>query len=60
MDWRKGLTKKEKLHLRDCNIRTRGTLKTQIENCKQHEEEKGIVLCWECRDIARKTGLWTN
>jgi hypothetical protein len=51
MDWRKGLTEKEKKHLREVKIKTKDQSKKQAESLS---DNSGIPDCWECRMIARK------
>jgi hypothetical protein len=49
MDWRKGLTEKEKRHLRETGATTKDAF---IRNRKGQAENN--LPCFECRSIAKK------
>lgn len=53
MDWKKKLTKKELLHVKEtCNRITLGAIKRNLSWQKESE-----IKCWDCRAIARKLGI---
>ncbi|MCK4545370.1 hypothetical protein KAU43_07515 [candidate division WOR-3 bacterium] len=63
--WKDKLTKKERKHLSDSGIRTKTQMEVQVVFLKNYEEEnkdnpKRALLypCWECKQIAKKLGMW--
>ena len=60
MVWSK-LPKKDKKHLRESNILYKWQFEQQVKFMKERQEEnpdRHNVVCWECRKIADKLGLW--
>lgn len=58
--WSK-LPKKDKKHLRSMSIFTKWQFEEQIKHMKKHCKEQPdypMGICWECRTIADKLGLW--
>jgi hypothetical protein len=56
--WQKGLTKKERDHIKEWGGRTLNGFKQNRESQKPMETGiPGSWPCFECREIARKLGL---
>lgn len=51
------LTKKEQLHLSDCNIKSTRDMKEQIKYMKKLNPEHPNKLCFDCWSIAIKLNL---
>jgi len=55
--WSK-LSKKDKKHLREMNIRYKWQFENQVKFLKKEQKKRNRVMCWECMQIAEKIGMW--
>lgn len=57
--WDQKLNKKEKAHLRKW-ARTKADFKRQVDHMKKEMEKdpNSRIICWDCRMIAEKLGMW--
>jgi len=60
--WKQRLTKKQREHLNSSKITYKWQLMEQKEHIKKqlekHPQER--IICWECREILNRLGLWKD